>query len=69
MKTKIYYYELRVDGQQETYTLGFSSQEELTFENAKQYAHNMGLFDNEDDLYSVLGYSQLTQEEYNEKYN
>ena len=69
METKIYYYELRVDGLKETYILVFSSQEELSFENAKQYAYKMGLFDDEDDLYSVLGYSPLTQEEYNEKYN
>jgi hypothetical protein len=68
MNKKLYYYELRVDGQQEEYQLGFSAQEELNFENAKKYAHDMGLYDNEDDQYSVLGYSVLNKDQYYEKY-
>lgn len=65
----LFYYELRVDGVNSNYELGFSSKEELSFDEAKEYAYKMGLFDNEDDKYYVLGYSSLTKDNFNEKYN
>ena len=47
----------------------FSSKEELSFNEAKEYAYKLGLYDNEDDKYYVLGYSSLTKDNFNEKYN
>lgn len=65
----LFYYELRVDGVNSNYELGFSSKEELSFDEAKEYAYKLGLYDNEDDKYYVLGYSSLTKDNFNEKYN
>lgn len=65
----LFYYELRVDGVNSNYELGFSSKEELSFNEAKEYAYKLGLYDNEDDKYYVLGYSSLTKDNFNEKYN
>lgn len=38
----LFYYELRVDGVNSNYELGFSSKEELSFDEAKEYAYKMG---------------------------
>lgn len=65
----LFYYELRVDGVNSNYELGFSSKEELSFDGAKEYAYKMGLFDNEDDKYYVLEYNSLSIEQYKEKYD
>lgn len=66
--TNLFYYELRVDGVNSNYELGFSSKEELTFNDAKEYAYKLGLYDNEDDKYYVLGYNSLSKKQYKEKY-
>lgn len=65
----LFYYELRVDGVNSNYELGFSSKEELSFDEAKEYAYKMGLFDNEDDKYYVLGYNSLDMKQFKEKYD